>query len=42
MMFQSPAKRATVVTAVNTSDMFTNALHVFIPSLKVINGPAEE
>jgi CubicO group peptidase (beta-lactamase class C family) len=36
MMFQLPARGTTLVTAVNTTDMFSNALEVFVPSLDVI------
>jgi D-alanyl-D-alanine carboxypeptidase len=41
MMFQMPARATTLVTGVNTSDMFANALQVFIPACKVIvaDGP---
>jgi D-alanyl-D-alanine carboxypeptidase len=40
MMFQIPARATTLVTAVNTGDLFANALEVFIPSLDVITAPA--
>jgi D-alanyl-D-alanine carboxypeptidase len=33
MMFRIPARDTTLVTAVNTNDLFVNALDVFIPSL---------
>jgi D-alanyl-D-alanine carboxypeptidase len=36
MMFRIPARATTLVTAVNTSDMFTNALNVLSPSVDVI------
>jgi len=36
MMFRIPASDTTLVTAVNTSDLFTNALEVFIPALEAI------
>jgi D-alanyl-D-alanine carboxypeptidase len=36
MMFRISDRASTLVTAVNTSDMFTTALEVFIPSLDVI------
>ena len=36
MMFRIPARATTLVTAVNTSDLFTNALSVFSPSVDVI------
>ena len=42
MMFRIPARGATLVTAVNTSDMFANALEVFMPSLDVIAAAAKE
>jgi D-alanyl-D-alanine carboxypeptidase len=41
MMFRVPDRAATLVTAVNTSDLFTNALDVFAPSLDVVTGRAE-
>jgi D-alanyl-D-alanine carboxypeptidase len=40
MMFHVPDRHATLVTAVNESSLFTNALQVFIPSLRVIAAPA--
>jgi D-alanyl-D-alanine carboxypeptidase len=36
MMYRLPAQGATLVTAVNTSDMFANALKVLIPAAQVI------
>ncbi|HET8541092.1 MAG TPA: serine hydrolase [Anaeromyxobacter sp.] len=36
MMFRIPARGATLVTAVNTSDLMTNAVEVLVPSLQVI------
>jgi D-alanyl-D-alanine carboxypeptidase len=36
MMFRIPAAGTTLVTAVNTNDLFTNALDVFIPALEAI------
>ncbi|HEY0710157.1 MAG TPA: serine hydrolase domain-containing protein, partial [Polyangia bacterium] len=36
MMFQVPANGATLVTAINTSNLFANALEVFIPALAVV------
>jgi D-alanyl-D-alanine carboxypeptidase len=36
MMFRIPARDTTLVTAVNTNDLFTNALQVFIPALEAI------
>jgi D-alanyl-D-alanine carboxypeptidase len=41
MMFRIPARDTTLVTAINTSDLFENALDVFIPSLNFITGHAE-
>jgi D-alanyl-D-alanine carboxypeptidase len=41
MMFRIPSRATTLVTAVNTGDMFANALQVFIPACQVIvAGPA--
>ncbi len=40
MMFQIPAHETTLVTSVNTSDLFANALEVFIPAVDVITAPA--
>ena len=36
MMFRIPAVDTTLVTAVNTNDLFTNALEVFIPAVEAI------
>jgi D-alanyl-D-alanine carboxypeptidase len=36
MMFRIPSRDTTLVTSVNTSDMFANALQLLIPSLNVI------
>jgi D-alanyl-D-alanine carboxypeptidase len=36
MMFRIPAANTTLVTAVNTNDLFTNALDVFIPAVQAI------
>jgi D-alanyl-D-alanine carboxypeptidase len=36
MMFRIPAADTTLVTAVNTNDLFTNALQVFIPAVEAI------
>jgi D-alanyl-D-alanine carboxypeptidase len=36
MMFRIPANDTTLVTAVNTNDLFTNALEVFIPAVEAI------
>jgi D-alanyl-D-alanine carboxypeptidase len=41
MMFRVPQRRTTLVTAVNTNDLFTNALEVFIPSLQVITAEGQ-
>jgi D-alanyl-D-alanine carboxypeptidase len=41
MMFRIPDRDVTLVTSINTSDMFANALSVFIPSLDVITAPAQ-
>jgi D-alanyl-D-alanine carboxypeptidase len=38
MMFRIPARDSTLVTAVNTSNLFTNALGVFVPSFEVVMG----
>jgi D-alanyl-D-alanine carboxypeptidase len=38
MMFRIPAHDTTLVTAVNTSDLFVNALEVFMPAVGVIGG----
>jgi D-alanyl-D-alanine carboxypeptidase len=38
MMFRIPARDATLVTAVNTQDLFANALQVFIPAVEVVVG----
>jgi D-alanyl-D-alanine carboxypeptidase len=40
MMFRIPAADATLVTAVNTNDLFTNALQVFIPGVAAIAASA--
>ena len=39
--FRIPARDTTLVTAINTSDLFENALDVFIPSLNFITGHTE-
>jgi hypothetical protein len=36
MMFRIPAVDTTLVTAVNTNDLFTNALEIFIPAVETI------
>ena len=36
MMFRIPARDTTLVTAVNTNDLFTNALEVFMPAVDAI------
>lgn len=41
MMFHDPERGITLVTAVNTNNLFTNALEVFIPALNVVTGPEE-
>lgn len=41
MMFQIPTRATTLVTSVNTSDLFVNALEVFIPSVDVITALAQ-
>jgi D-alanyl-D-alanine carboxypeptidase len=38
MMYRIPAHDATLVTSINGSDLFANAIHVFIPALRVIDG----
>ncbi len=38
MMFRIPGQDATLITAVNTTDLFANALQIFIPALDVITG----
>jgi D-alanyl-D-alanine carboxypeptidase len=38
MMFRLPAQDTTLVTAVNTQDLFVNALQVFIPAIDAIAG----
>lgn len=40
MMYRIPARDATLVTSINASDMFANALNVLIPSLQVVTAPA--
>ena len=40
MMFRLSARDTTLVTAVNTSDLFVNALNVFIPAIEAINAEA--
>jgi D-alanyl-D-alanine carboxypeptidase len=40
MMFRIPASDATLVTAVNTSDLFVNALEVFMPAVDAITASA--
>jgi D-alanyl-D-alanine carboxypeptidase len=40
MMFQLVGRGGVLVTSINTNNMFTNALEVMIPSLKVITAPA--
>jgi D-alanyl-D-alanine carboxypeptidase len=40
MMFKVQGKETTLVTSINTNSLFTNALEVFMPSLKVITAPA--
>lgn len=42
MMYRIPERDATLVTAVNTGDLFTNALQVFMPSLEVVTAPDEK
>ncbi len=41
MMFRIPASDTTLVTAVNTNDLFTNALQVFIPAVEAITTTAD-
>jgi D-alanyl-D-alanine carboxypeptidase len=36
MMFRIPERGATLVTAINTGDLFANALQVFIPAAEVV------
>lgn len=38
MMFRIPDQDATLITAVNTGNMFTNAMHLFMPSVDRIGG----
>jgi D-alanyl-D-alanine carboxypeptidase len=40
MMFRIPARDATLVTAVNTQDLFVNAREVFIPAVDVVASSA--
>lgn len=40
MMFRVPAAGATLVTAVNASDLSANAFHVLLPSLDAVAAPA--
>jgi len=40
MMFRIPACDATLVTAVNTSDLFVNALEVFVPGVDAVTSGA--
>jgi D-alanyl-D-alanine carboxypeptidase len=40
MMYRIPASDTTLVTSVNTSDMFANALEVYIPAVQAITAPA--
>ena len=40
MMFRIPSRDTTLVTAVNTNDLFVNALEVFIPAVEAITAPA--
>jgi D-alanyl-D-alanine carboxypeptidase len=40
MMYRIPDRATTLVTSVNTSDLFTNALDVFMPSVEVVTGGA--
>lgn len=40
MMFWIPSRATTLVTSINTSDLFANALDVFIPALDVIIAPS--
>jgi D-alanyl-D-alanine carboxypeptidase len=42
MMFKVQGKETILVTSINTNSLFTNALEVFMPSLKVITGAAEQ
>ncbi len=39
MMFKVQGKATTLVTSINTNSLFTNALEVFMPSLKVHHRP---
>jgi CubicO group peptidase (beta-lactamase class C family) len=41
MMFRIPSADTTLVTAVNTQDLFVNALHVFMPSVDVVTAAAK-
>ncbi len=38
MMYWIPDRATTLVTAVNTGDLFTNALNVFVPSVNLVEG----
>jgi D-alanyl-D-alanine carboxypeptidase len=40
MMFRIPSSDTTLVTAVNTNDLFVNALEVFIPAVEAITASA--
>ena len=42
MMFRLADQRTTLVTAINTSDLMTNAVEVFIPALNVITASVEQ
>jgi D-alanyl-D-alanine carboxypeptidase len=42
MMFRIPAHHATLVTAVNAGNLFTNAMHVFMPSVDIIAGESAQ
>jgi D-alanyl-D-alanine carboxypeptidase len=42
MMFKVQGKETILVTSINTNSLFTNALEVFMPSLKVITGAADQ
>ena len=41
MMFRIPSSDTTLVTAVNTNDLFVNALEVFIPAVEAITASAQ-
>lgn len=42
MMFRIPDQNATLVTAVNAGNLFTSAMHVFMPSVDIIAGKSAQ